>query len=233
MSASESRGQLLPKWKEMGILKQDFQVDGIYNLLSLCSVCHEIFDAEYPLLLLLPRDLEYFIRHEKADYEDRVVKAAQGISQRRSTPPEDDMVCDAYIYSKDRIARGFPKPLPASAVAFILKALKGCFTPYGGEWGVSQEVRHALVELVSHWERPDPKVEGSDLEVGSPKPETASKRTKTTHDHALTPSRSQLTDAESESFGEEDILFGPAMTTEDNASAVRKVMKAYGRLPEE
>ncbi|KAI5310079.1 hypothetical protein KEM55_001806 [Ascosphaera atra] len=208
------RANPVDEWIQMGFLGKDFNLNSAANLVYLCSFCHGQFDESYPELLLLPRDLQLYIDHEKRDYQERSRAAAKGLIVRRTTPPNHNVLFEAIHLVSGHDCQEFPKPFPGNAVAAILKAIQGALTlRLSQEDGVqrmriSMHKRCQLAELISLWERPDPVIPG-DKKQPTPSPQ-----------HTQPPSASLK--------GEERPTLGPNLSAEDNAAAYVKALKAYG-----
>jgi hypothetical protein len=63
------------------------------NLITLCSNCHSEFDSSIPALIIIPTDIEFFIKWEENDYENRTAAANAG----RETPQRTVPSAEAYI----------------------------------------------------------------------------------------------------------------------------------------
>jgi hypothetical protein len=68
----------------------NFDLTSAENGILLCPGCHSAFDNLFdPGIIILPSDLQYFIDHEKRDFEKRCQQAEQGIDQPRSVPSRE------------------------------------------------------------------------------------------------------------------------------------------------
>jgi hypothetical protein len=65
------------------------------NIISLCANCHVDFDSALPGLIIIPTNIEYFIKYEENDYECRTIAAREGReSPQRTVPSALDYIND-------------------------------------------------------------------------------------------------------------------------------------------
>ncbi|KAN0071881.1 hypothetical protein V8E54_009610, partial [Elaphomyces granulatus] len=100
------------------------------NLIYLCARCHRLFDAQSPVIVILPSDIRFFVDWENSDYESRCKAAEDGKEVPRTVPTADDYPGKYRAY---RIGEAFcameEKPWGGSPSAMILKACAGLFKP--------------------------------------------------------------------------------------------------------
>jgi hypothetical protein len=84
--AGSANDEQFERWTEMGILSKNIHPASAENLILLCLTCHKLFDGTYPRWILLPKDLDLFIKFEEKDYAERVAAAEEGVRQERSQP---------------------------------------------------------------------------------------------------------------------------------------------------
>jgi hypothetical protein len=133
------------------------------NLIYLCARCHRLFDAQSPVIVILPSDIRFFVDWENSDYESRCKAAEDGKEVPRTVPTPDDYPGKYRAY---RIGEAFcameEKPWGGSPSAMILKACAGLFKPISSVGGGNSaetflEARSLVSTLMNLYARPDPK----------------------------------------------------------------------------
>jgi hypothetical protein len=67
-------------------LPEAFYPAHVDNLILLCKNCHSAYNCRYPGWIVLPQDLDFFIKFENNDYAARIAAAKRGVQQRRALP---------------------------------------------------------------------------------------------------------------------------------------------------
>ncbi|KAK6355071.1 hypothetical protein TWF696_004196 [Orbilia brochopaga] len=162
-------------YKNAGLLPQDLDtVDDIHNLLYLCLTCRAKYTHRDPRLIILPKNLEFFIHWEIDDYRARENHAAiTGHWNARKSPKATEYK-DGYRFY---VLTDGTAPLAlrtrlhqndvnvrtgAAPTALILHAGKGMGAPLPGPpgYGMPDTVRTQLARLFNLWQRGCPPVEG-------------------------------------------------------------------------
>ena len=161
----------------LGVLPQDLTLSHEDNLITLCYQCHFAYDTDFPPWLMVPTRtiLNSYIRHERENYGQRQLAAAQGRVLPRTLPTINNAAVEYQRLVLDP-AWAATRPInqalktwggdPATA---IFKALGGLAQPCRpivvdmGAQGVVhveilEELRTKVMELVRAWSRPDPQV---------------------------------------------------------------------------
>ncbi|KAF3249944.1 hypothetical protein TWF192_005440 [Orbilia oligospora] len=66
------------------------KADEFENLLWTCPSCADLFDNPYPTIIILPKNLDFFVLWEHRDYERRTEEANSGAVVSPRTVPEHD-----------------------------------------------------------------------------------------------------------------------------------------------
>lgn len=65
----------------------NYDINGVEDGIALCPSCHVAFDDSFdPGLVIVPEELDFFIRYEKEDYIRRQKAAKNGVSESRMWP---------------------------------------------------------------------------------------------------------------------------------------------------
>ncbi|KAF3134137.1 hypothetical protein TWF594_003808 [Orbilia oligospora] len=149
--------------------------DEFENLLWTCPSCADFFDNPYPTVIILPKNLDFFVLWEHRDYERRTGEAnSGGVVSPRTVPEHDDYkgLYKVYVLTNDPTT--IPEKLrmrienderdlytEASPTALILHAgrVLGMPMTYPKKYGMSIPVKHKLLELFVLWERQPPRLE--------------------------------------------------------------------------
>ncbi|KAN0079469.1 hypothetical protein V8E54_004683, partial [Elaphomyces granulatus] len=133
------------------------------NLIYLCATCHRLFDAQLPVLVILPSDIDFFVNWENNDYESRCKAAEDGKEVPRTVPTRDNYPGKYKAYRIGETAHaGKEKPWGGSPSAMILKSCAGMFQPISSVGGGNSvetylEARSLVTTLMNLYARPDPK----------------------------------------------------------------------------
>jgi hypothetical protein len=77
----------MERFKDRGLLPESFGLSSVLNGIALCPLCHINFDAYHdPGLVIVPLDLEFFIKFEVENYIKREELAQLGVTEPRTTP---------------------------------------------------------------------------------------------------------------------------------------------------
>ncbi|KAF3278305.1 hypothetical protein TWF970_004750 [Orbilia oligospora] len=149
--------------------------DEFENLLWTCPSCADFFDNPYPTIIILPKNLDFFVLWEHRDYERRTEEVnSGGVVSPRTVPEHDDYkgLYKVYVLTNDPTT--IPEKLrmrienderdlytEASPTALILHAGRALGMPmtYPKKYGISIPVKHKLLELFVLWERQPPRLE--------------------------------------------------------------------------
>ncbi|KAK6508235.1 hypothetical protein TWF506_010332 [Arthrobotrys conoides] len=160
-------------FKQCGYLPDAFgELDDIENLIWTCPSCAEFFDNPYPTIVILPKNIDFFILWEHRDYERRTQEAESGAVVSARTVPEHDDYKGLYkIYVLTHDLSTIPEELrmrietderdlytEASPTALILHAGRVLGMPlmFPRGYGMSIPVKQKLLELFILWQRRPP-----------------------------------------------------------------------------
>ncbi|KAF3902748.1 hypothetical protein AA313_de0203253 [Arthrobotrys entomopaga] len=151
-----------------------------HNLVTLCRNCHCVYDCQQPRWIILPTNIQYFIDHELADYDARLVAASTGLIRPRTVPTAVQYASASatnlympYFFEesvmpkmdpKEAAAR-FPRPYGGAPTTMILKAglginqpkiktSKNSILPF--TTGIPAAVRQQVTQLFELWDRDPP-----------------------------------------------------------------------------
>ncbi|KAK6349661.1 hypothetical protein TWF696_005940 [Orbilia brochopaga] len=165
-------------YQNAGLLPADVTSLGHLDvLIYLCSNCHGLWDSDDPRLVIIPKNIEFFIQWEEADYRRREAEANVGNPPPQRTVPRRDDYDGGYAwyYLSDRRLPSYLQMLAqanrcnvdtkASPTALILKAGKAIGFPLRQPdgHGISHDVRAQLCQLFNLWERPPPMSEHASI----------------------------------------------------------------------